>query len=178
MIRPILSVELIKRCGSTDDPSLWEEFIARFHRCILLYVLRERRSRGLTDNEEEAVMDLAQKVYMRLLANGRQALREFRADGEQGVLFYLASIARDVVGEQFGYGSRQRRSVFPTFSGKADDKDRLSVSLCSDLDGANAVRDAIIFQLHVIEGLSAREIAMLPVFRTTLSEVEEVIRHT
>jgi hypothetical protein len=92
-------IELLKFCGSSNDITAWQEFVRRFHRKILLYTLRERRSIGLTDNEADAVCELVKKVYINLLANGRRLLLEYRGKKEFSLLIYLAHIVRVVVCE-------------------------------------------------------------------------------
>src|SRR5438477_11792828 len=94
------AVDLILRCGTDDDPAVWSEFILRFHRRILLYVLRELRSFGLSIDEPDTVSDLTQEVYLRLLTNDRRALREFRGENEYAVLSYLACIVHSVIFDQ------------------------------------------------------------------------------
>src|SRR5436309_2166379 len=105
------AVELIVRCGRTGDAAAWNEFVRRFHERILLYVLRERRSYGLTENEAEAVRDLTQEVYVRLLANDRRTLCEFRGESEPAALAYLACIVRSVVSDQLRREKSQKRAA-------------------------------------------------------------------
>src|SRR5689334_6541901 len=91
------AVELISRCGNDDDPAVWSEFVARFHRRILLYVLRELHLFGLNPEVPDAVSDMTQEVYLRFLSNDRRVLREFKGESEYAVLAYLACIVHSVI---------------------------------------------------------------------------------
>ncbi|MEW6732362.1 MAG: RNA polymerase sigma factor [Acidobacteriota bacterium] len=201
------AADLLVHCGSTDDPAAWNEFVNRFHRRILLYVLREVRTLGWMADEAEIVRDLAQEIYLRLLANDRRALREFRGNNEPAVLAYLICVVRSVVSDHMRRQTSQKRAValvsldhgckedqheitladiLPASDQISPDRmlnermapQRLQELLMSVLTGSNAARDAVVFQLHVVNGLSAREIAELPAFQMTLSNVEAVIRRT
>jgi RNA polymerase sigma factor (sigma-70 family) len=201
------AVELISRCGNDDDPAVWSEFVACFHRRILLYVLRELHLFGLNTVAPDTVSDLTQEVYLRLLSNDRKVLREFKGDTEYAVLAYLACIVHSVISDQIRRERRLKRSVSLTRLDMVENENkaqlnlaeilppeetfspdrmlserlapaRLRALLTSTLTGANASRDAIIFQLHIVNGLSAREIAELPALGMTVVNVEAVIRRT
>lgn len=185
---------------------MWDEFLARFNSRIVKFVIRERNARGVTAGPREAdiVSDLVQEVYVRLLAHDRRALSSFRGDSEYAVLLYLAKVARAVVGDDLRKSSSQKRAVhlvsidadpdsdMPDIGSTiaADERtspeymmsDRLVIErlrkLLAETGSPNATRDALIFQLHVLEGLSAREIAAIPEFGMSVAAVEAVIRRT
>ncbi|MBI4850921.1 MAG: RNA polymerase sigma factor [Acidobacteria bacterium] len=50
--------------------------------------------------------------------------------------------------------------------------------LRSVLEGSNAARDALIFYLHVIVGLSAREIATMPAISLTITNIQTIVSRT
>ena len=198
--------ELFAHCGRGADAAAWDEFVARFNRRIVGYVIRERRARGINGGADEAevVGDLTQEVYLRLLAHDRRALRNFRGESDLAVVAYLARVVRAVVGDQLRRDRSQKRAarlvsitevpgddqkpVGETL--KADDRaapdrlmrERLVVERLQTLlhasGGANATRDAMVFQLHVLEGLSAREIAAIPSLQMSLAAVETVLHRT
>ena len=143
---------------------------------------------------------------MRLLANNRQALRDFRGDNEYAVMAYLARIVHAVVADNIRRKTSQKRSV-PLVPLDAAVKDGDSVSLKELLpataetlpdrilserlvperlreliqassSGLHVARDTLIFQLYALDGLSAREIAALPIFNMTVTAIEAVIRRT
>jgi RNA polymerase sigma factor (sigma-70 family) len=200
--------ELLALCGR-GDAAAWDDFVTRFNRRIVLYVARERRTkRGpALEDESEAVRDLTQEVYVRLLANDRRALREFRGASEYAVLAYLSRIVRAVVTDRTRRDMSQKRSVTLEPLNGGDDEHHDAVPLRERLPagketlpdrmlaerlvperlrelveasspGTNAARDALIFRLYALEGLSAREIAALPVVGMTVIGVEAVIRRT
>jgi RNA polymerase sigma factor (sigma-70 family) len=198
--------ELLSLCGRGEDASAWDEFVERFNRRIVVFVIRERRSRGLVHGADEAevVSDLTQEVYLRLLANDRRALRNFRGDSDIAVVAYLARVVRAVVGDHLRRERSQKRSARlvsitepPDGEGAAVGEtleadaaaapDRLMSErllaervrlLLTSSGGANAARDAMIFQLHVLEGLTAREIAAIPSLEMSLAAVETVLHRT
>ena len=54
--------ELFALCDRGADAAAWDEFVARFNRKIVGYVIRERRARGVNSGRDEAdaVGDLTQ----------------------------------------------------------------------------------------------------------------------
>ncbi|MBK6316103.1 MAG: sigma-70 family RNA polymerase sigma factor [Blastocatellia bacterium] len=170
-------------------------------------VIRERRQRGLSSDPTaaDAVSDLVQDVYLRLLANDRRALRDFRGETEIAVYAYLARIVRAAVGDRTRRDSSQKRhaQTVPLDAGvDGEGSTPLSELLAaSDVSSPelqmreravpgrlrallagggvpNPERDALVFELHVLEGLSAREIAGIPALDLSLSAVEGVLRRT
>ena len=102
------AAELVAYCGRNNDTAPWQEFIRRFHRRILLYTLRNRRALGLKGDETEEVPRLVEKVYLRLLADDRSALCQFRGKGEFSLLIYLNYIVHMVVSESIRHCSIDR----------------------------------------------------------------------
>ncbi len=201
------AVDLVRRCGLSTDPTAWTEFVDTFNRRIVAAVIRERRLRGLATDPSaaDAVSDLVQDVYLRLLANDRRALREFRGETEIAVFAYLARVVRATVGDRTRRDSSQKRSaqIVPIDAGVSGDGSTPLSELLAAGDGSspdrqmreravpgrlrellasggfqNPERDALVFELHVLEGLSAREIAGIPALELSLSAVEGVLRRT
>src|SRR5262249_598652 len=114
VVRPEVAhaaAELMVRCGNSDDPTVWSEFVKAFHRRILLYVVRERRAYGKLNDEADMVDELTQEVYLRLLANNRRALRDFQGRTEASVYAYLACVTRSVITDYMRRQSSQKRVV-------------------------------------------------------------------
>lgn len=201
------AVALVKDCGLSTDPAAWTEFVDAFNRRIVAAVIRERRQRGLSSEPTaaDAVSDLVQDVYLRLLVNDRRALRDFRGETELSVYAYLARIVRAAVGDRTRRDSSQKRhaQTVPLDAGVDGEgstplSELLAASEVSSpelqmreravpgrlralLAGGgvpNPERDALVFELHVLEGLSAREIAGIPALDLSLSAVEGVLRRT
>jgi len=100
--------ELLDRLhGAGPDDPLWEEFVSRFQGRIRLVVLRSfrtevERNPGLdVGSVPDAVLDLSQDVFVKLLEGGRRALTRFRGRSEHSIHTYLHAIAVNVVRDHF-----------------------------------------------------------------------------
>jgi RNA polymerase sigma factor (sigma-70 family) len=93
--------------GAGPDHPLWEEFVHRFQGRIRLVVLRSfhaeaERHPGLdTGSVSEAVLDLCQEVFLKLLESNRRALTRFRGRSEHSIHTYLHAIAVNLVRDHF-----------------------------------------------------------------------------
>jgi RNA polymerase sigma factor (sigma-70 family) len=100
--------ELLDRLhdAGPEDP-LWGEFVSRFQGRIRLVVLRSfhteaERNPGLdTGPVPDAVLDLTQEVFVKLLEANRRALTRFRGRSEHSIHTYLHAIAVNVVRDHF-----------------------------------------------------------------------------
>lgn len=98
-------VERLVDAGPQDY--LWEVFVARFQGRIRLVVLRSfqtetERNPGLdTGSPKEAVLDLTQEVFVKLLESDRRALTRFRGRSEHSIHTYLHTIAVNLVRDHF-----------------------------------------------------------------------------
>jgi RNA polymerase sigma factor (sigma-70 family) len=98
-------VERLLEAGPED--AVWEEFVARFRGRIRLVVLRTflaeaERSPGLdTGSPKEAVPDLSQDVFLKLLESNRRALIRFRGRSEHSIHTYIQTIAVNLVRDHF-----------------------------------------------------------------------------
>lgn len=98
-------IELLLDAGPEDR--IWEEFVARFQGRIRLVVLRSfrtetERNPGLdSGSASEAVPDLTQDVFVKLLESDRRALSRFRGRSEHSIHTYLHTIAVNLVRDHF-----------------------------------------------------------------------------
>jgi DNA-directed RNA polymerase specialized sigma24 family protein len=94
---------------SPRDSTAWAEFYNRFHKHICLTINRELKRlhnyKGLN-----AVEDLAQEVYAKLLARDCQALREFKGQYENSIKSYLEIIAIRTVLADYSKTKTRKRS--------------------------------------------------------------------
>lgn len=103
--------ELVNACiyASPHDP-IWTEFKNRFHTWIERYLQKacKHNHQGNSHREysRETLTDLVQDVYVILLNNGRQALRNFNGTTDGSFLAYLSVICTNVVRER----QRKRRA--------------------------------------------------------------------
>jgi RNA polymerase sigma factor (sigma-70 family) len=100
--------DLVERLvdAPSGDP-VWSEFVARFQSRIRLAVLRcfrteAQRNPGLDIGSlPEAVIDLTQDVFVKLLESERRALSRFRGKSEHSIYTYLNAIAVNLVRDHF-----------------------------------------------------------------------------
>jgi RNA polymerase sigma factor (sigma-70 family) len=100
--------DLVERLLAADpNDRVWEEFVSRFQGRIRLVVLRSfqtesERNPGLdTGSVRDAVLDLTQEVFLKLLESDRRALSRFRARSEHSIHTYLHTIAVNLVRDHF-----------------------------------------------------------------------------
>jgi RNA polymerase sigma-70 factor, ECF subfamily len=100
--------DLVERLLDAEPSDrVWEEFVARFQGRIRLVVLRSfqteaERNPGLdTGAARDAVLDLTQEVFVKLLESDRRALSRFRARSEHSIHTYLHTIAVNLVRDHF-----------------------------------------------------------------------------
>jgi RNA polymerase sigma-70 factor (ECF subfamily) len=188
------------------DDSAWEEFVTRYNRRVSLYVTRACRYSGWSsDDRGDLARDLMQEVYVRLIADECHALKAWRGESEEALLAYLARVVHAVACDALRRERSRKRAVnllslegspsddgpsladvLPATEWTAPDRmlaERLApVRLRAALDslhgGRNGARDALIFQLHVLDGLTASEIANLPGIGMQVPSVESVLRRT
>ena len=193
----ISSAELLRQCGQKlGDPTLWEMFQQRFRRLIFLYLLRGLQHHSKRDDVQELVADLAQEVYVRLVRKNGAMLRDFRGQSDISVASFLARICASVVSDHFRHqdGTFRRfvenvvsiehaKEALESFK---HDRTELNVGailswidvqriIDADPDQKNAQRNALIFKLFYIDGLTAEEIAAWPGFGLSESGVNGVL---
>ena len=142
-----------RQCGRDE---VWQEFLNRFRRQILLYVLRAYRA---TERIEVSLLvDLTQEVDARL----RDSV--FNGKSEFALKAFVARIAVTVVRDHIGSAGK----VVAIDSFKAERR------VASEVEQSTA-RDVLIWQLHTIDGLSGAQVAAFPGFGLSVSQVETVI---
>ena len=128
------------------------------------------------------VEDLVQVTYLKLWEGGRTLLRDFAQQCPEGILGYLKKIAANATHDYFKHGHSQSsggdephvstsdvdpeagtevhgsedRIAFQLFLGEIDEH----LKRC--LTGPDRERDRTIFWLYFRQGMSTREIALLP----------------
>lgn len=186
-----------------NNAEAWNEFNRRFHSAIMLYSCREAHKYNLKEPE---ALEVVQELFLRLLVNKYKILQEFRGNTEEELSVYLALVIRSIVWERVRKEGTQKRAAkiisLNNPIGTEDDillKDilvageetspewlldkkiapqELQLILASILTGPNSSRDAIIFYLHIVNDLSAREISELPNFSMTPTHIQVTIFRT
>jgi DNA-directed RNA polymerase specialized sigma24 family protein len=191
---------LVRDCGERlTDRELWHQFQGRFQGLIFMYVMRTLHLRHIHDDVKDLVPDLVQEVYVRLVQNDGRALRSFKGTTEFSVRAFLAKISASVVLDHQRHITSDKRSaqVIPIESArvaelsskKSPDTPEFDASqlpwilswidmervVAGDSDQRNARRNALIFQLHHINGFEAAEIANFPGFGLTKSGVQAIL---
>lgn len=174
------AVELFRICTAGDrDNRAWGEFVLRFQPRLRANVARALRRLDQRASPE-AVDDLVQDVYCRLLERGAEA---FRGESEGEVMSYLRRVCESVVVDRHRFRATRKRGGQTLFV----DLDRggaASGELLTDggsspearclhrelrgllLDGCRLLhegpyleRNLVIFELAVLDGWTSREIA-------------------
>jgi RNA polymerase sigma factor (sigma-70 family) len=155
--------------------------------------------------QQETIRDLVQNVYIRLLENRRHALKTFRGKRGGSVYAYLAKIATTVVADYLRHETAEKRAAQvisldePVVIGEessevprecvvADPKARpvdqspasITINdLVEQLDhlvtGEHKDRDMLILLLHLVDGLTAEEIASIREIGLEQSGIASVI---
>ncbi len=194
--REIPSGDLLRECGQKlTDKTLWAMFQERFQRHLFIYLFRALRFHSKRDDVQELVSDLAQDVYVRLVQNNGNLLRGFRGETDLSVQSFLGRVCSSVVADHLRRDGNLKRSgdnivsieeareMIETSRREHDELDVVSIlswididrMMAADSDRKHSQRNALIFKLHYIDGLSADEIACYPGFDLSESGVEAVL---
>jgi RNA polymerase sigma factor (sigma-70 family) len=196
----VSAADLVRECGERlTDRELWRQFQERFQGLIFMYVMRALRLRLIQEDVNGIVPDLAQEVYLKLVQHDGRVLRSFKGTTEFSVRAFLAKISASVVHDYQRSAASDKRSaqVIPIDYARAAestgkrsldapefDASQLSSILSwidmervveDDPDHKNARRNALIFQLHYINGFESGEIARFPGFGLTTSGVQAIL---
>ncbi len=200
LINEISAVELVALCVR-NHTAAWEEFVRRFHRRVVLFALRQTHKPNLNEND---VAEIVQEVFLRLLSNDYKTLRDFRGNTELELIAYLFKITHHV---RLDLLRREQKHFGKMVSLDSPTKTNDSVALlqlleagdesCPDrslehkhspqqvqellksvLTGTNGSRDAIIFYLYVVAGLSARDISQMHTFSLSFTNVQTIVSRT
>jgi RNA polymerase sigma factor (sigma-70 family) len=190
----LTACELITECAKRlQDAALWEEFYCRYKRKIVTYLWRAfRMSSGNSRDFVSHADDWVQEVFTKLLQNDGRIVRSFRGTTDVSVNAFLASIAVSIVSDQLrAHRAIRRRCQLVQFENVPEiqmprtntdsnvsallDLLDLEKALKGDDQCKNPERDFLIFKLHFVEGLTAKEIAQIPRFNLTISGLEKVL---
>jgi RNA polymerase sigma factor (sigma-70 family) len=186
--------DLAKACAHSSDAVEWEEFLRRCAPLASLVALRVSRL-WMSSPSPATVDDIVQEVFLKLCERERRILRDFEPRGEDSFLGLLRIVSASVANDYFRRISSQKRggkvvttsliedtATRPAASASQAAQMRRSV-LLAELDrklrSAPEVigeRDRALFWLYYLQGLTAEEIARLPVAGLTAKGVESVLR--
>jgi RNA polymerase sigma-70 factor (ECF subfamily) len=201
LIEELSDNDLIKKCHerSPDWNRFWKEFQRRFDEYIffmILYELRRHWSSAVIYELKEAIQDLRQEVYEKLLKDDGKALKDFRGEHAESFRAYLRSIAinltrnfskkekmqqmrmNDVIIESSAPKLFQINSLTNETEEHLDEefvKDHMVTTLRAHYPSRNLDRDILIFKLYYFEGLSAKQIHKIMNDELTASGVESTV---
>ena len=192
--------DLVRECGERlTDRELWLQFQARFQGLIFIYVMRSLRLSHIEEDVSGIVPDLTQDVYLKLVQHDGRVLRSFKGATEFSVRSFLGKVAESVVRDYQRSTMTDKRGapVIPidyvraaeSSGQKSADSSEFDSSQMSSIlswidmervvegepDQKNARRNALIFQLHYINGFESGEIANFPGFGLTKSGVQAIL---
>jgi RNA polymerase sigma factor (sigma-70 family) len=160
-----------------------------------VYLLRALKYHSKRDDVLEVVADLGQDVYVRMVKNNGSLLRSFRGETDIAVHSFLGRVCSSVVTDHLRRDGSMKRlgdnivsleEAKETIEISRHSGDELDVVallswidiervVAADPDHKHAQRNALIFKLHYIDGLTAEEIARYPGFDLSESGVEAVL---
>jgi DNA-directed RNA polymerase specialized sigma24 family protein len=136
-------------------------------------------SGGQPDQFADTADEWVQKVFAKLVENDGRVIRSFRAAAEGSVHAFLASIAVSIVADhrhlQEAPIPRGRKGAPDSPISAMLDLIDVEKALKTDEDSRNYERNLLIFRLHFVEGLTARQIASIITLNLTISELEEAL---
>jgi len=171
--------DLLRACADMRDVRAWERFLSRFNPIIVATVVRTSQRYGF--DRAGLSDDLVQEVYLKLSAHRAKVLREFKPREYPGAVFgYVMVIAANVVHDYFKSkaGKHADQSPLPEDAAVQDETEWLL--LLREIDDLlrkppTSERDRRIFWLYYRQGMSAKEIAAIPILNLTIKGVESVI---
>ena|SRR5579884_2369617 len=193
----IPSAELLRQCGNKlGDRQAWELCTKRFQKLIFLYLLRALKFHSRRQDVTDLIPELAQEVWFKLCQNQASALRAFRGETDISVAAFFARTCNSVAIDHLRRTESLKRFGNVVSIDEARDRESNEASTrdykdpnvdailkwidveklaADDPDPKHAQRNAIIFKLHFIDGLTTEEIAESPGFELTEKGVGSVI---
>jgi len=185
--------DVVSLCAGAPDEDAWEEFVARVGRPLSLIIMRTAALWG--SPSQALVEDLVQMTYLKLWEGGRRLLHEFALQHPEAILGYLKKTAANATHDYFKHSHSQSSGgdqphvstsdVDPVARGRAfgsqEAIDRqvffaeVDELLKRCADGPDHERDRTIFWLYFRQGMSTKEIALLPSMELTAKGVGSVI---
>jgi RNA polymerase sigma-70 factor (ECF subfamily) len=190
---PYSAEEILGACADLDPSAPWPDFISCFKEEISKTVYRQARRCGNTS--KDLVHDLVQQMYLRLSDPQYRVLAKFKAAGPGSAYAYIHIVAKNFVTDFFKSRFAKKHGGKILFfapedtdvampegkQGTASAMDRevlfAQVDKCLHMlnKGPTWDRDYKIFWDYYREGMSAREIAMVPDIGLTAEGVESVL---
>jgi RNA polymerase sigma-70 factor (ECF subfamily) len=185
--------EVVCLCAGPRDNEAWEEFVCRVGKPISLTIMRTASLWG--PPSRALVEDLIQATYLKLWEGSCRLLRDFAMQRPEAILGYLKKIAANATHDYFKHGHSQSSggnephvstsNVDPEAGKEADGSEEkiafgiflveIDEHLKACLTGPDQERDRMIFWLYFRQGMSTKEIALLPTIGLGAKGVGSVI---
>lgn len=180
--------ELVQECARNPTSEVWEEFDRRFRRLIARTILRVCRE--FAERSTEAVPDLIQDTYTKLLGNQCFILRQFKARHDNSFLGFIQAVAASTAYDHFRARRAQKRWVVTVeldeafhVAGPRSSTAPETIIFCGEIDaliaqhcdGPDGPRDQLIFRLRYHLDMTAKEISEFPGIGLGVKGVESVI---
>ena len=185
--------DVVCLCAGPCDDEAWQEFVSRVGRPISLTIMRTASLCG--EPSRPLVEDLIQVTYLKLWEDDCRLLRDFALQHPEAILGYLKKTAANATHDYFKHGysqssggdklhvstsdvdpeagkevhGSQEKIAFGVFLNEIDEH----LKRC--LTGADQGRDRLIFWLYFRQGMSTKEIALLPSIGLSAKGVGSVI---
>src|SRR5947208_15425939 len=185
--------DVVCLCAGSGDDEAWQEFVSRVGRPISLTIMRTASRWG--EPSRSLVEDLVQATYLKLWEGGCRLLRDFAIQRPEAILGYLKKTAANAAHDYFKHGHSQSSGggephvstsdVDPEAGNEAHgSQDKIAFGIfLNEIDGylnrclagPDQERDRMIFWLYFRQGMSTKEIALLPTIRLSAKGVGSVI---
>ena len=176
--------EIIFACARGGDVAAWREFIHRVQPVVAATVIKAVRPFNCFS--PELVDDLIQETYVRVLHT--EALARFRSEEPDSIYGFIQTIAYSVAQDHFRAKNARKRGgdlrrvsldVEPSddfLNSSGIERQVLMREIREILEKvAPLPRDRAIFWFHHRQGMTAKEIALLPAIGLTAKGVESVL---
>ncbi|HEY6401128.1 MAG TPA: sigma-70 family RNA polymerase sigma factor [Blastocatellia bacterium] len=195
-LKTLPSSKLFGCCASYfDDDRYWDEFVQRFNPCLTNSVYQTYRRFSVDGPPSlEAVSDLLQEIYLKILKDKCAALQRFRGASEFEAEVYLMHIATSVTIDHLRRQRslkrrartetlekaiileevRSRQKLINHYTDELAENDVIRI-LKRSFRGRNRKRNILIFLLHFREGLTPQEIAEIELFELRPSSVSHIL---
>lgn len=178
---------LIQACANGTGRGVWEEFLRRYHTCVVGAAARVSRRWGSGTADE--IDDVVQEIYLKLFAERHRTLGRFHSTDDTAFLTLVKVIATNTARDYYRRKHAERRGASQTTT-LAEPPAHIGVqpeqemhATYADIDrllraitqGENGVRDRAIFYFYYRDGMTARAIASLPGVGLSAKGIEGVL---
>jgi RNA polymerase sigma-70 factor, ECF subfamily len=182
-------VEIVHACLKSREELAWGELIFRLQPAFARIAWRVATgAAGWKSADTNEVDDIVQEVFLKLGTRGGQTLERVPLENDASVLAYLKAMAGNVARDYFKAKYAGKRGVLQTVGEDsvrveefADGPEKLGSAekyiLIKEIDRALKAdrRERTIFWLYYRQGLTAKEIAVIPVLGLSEKGVESMI---